>query len=161
MSKIYFGYTTQSHGLKGELKCYTDFERKDIVLQKNYPVYIEGKRHVISSVRPHKNYYLLTFDHLEDINLVENFRHQDIYIKKEELPLKEGEFLYSDLIGFSLLDQTEILGKIENVRYNKGGILLEVLGSKRFFVPFNDAYIKKVSLKEKIIEGQNIKGLIL
>ena len=65
------------------------------------------------------------------------------------------------MIGFSLLDQTEILGKIENVRYNKGGILLEVLGSKRFFVPFNDAYIKKVSLKEKIIEGQNIKGLIL
>ena len=32
-NKLYFGYTTQSHGLKGELKCFYDFERKDLVLQ--------------------------------------------------------------------------------------------------------------------------------
>ena len=62
MNRLYFGYTTMTHGIKGELKCYTSFEQKEKVLTKKFPVYINGTRHEITSARPHKNHYLITID---------------------------------------------------------------------------------------------------
>ena len=83
MSKIYFGYTTSTFGLKGELKCFTDFERKDLVLKKNHPIYIKDQKHTLSSIRAHKGCFLIRIDNHEDINEVEEFRHQKIFIERE------------------------------------------------------------------------------
>lgn len=161
MNKLYFGYTTGTHGLKGELKCFSDFERKDLVLKNNQPVYIKNKVHYITSVRPHKNCYLICFDNLNDINLVEEFRNQEIYVLRCDLNLLENEFLFSDLIGFSIYNNLEMVGKIKEVRYNKNSVLLSVIGDKNFLVPYNDFFIKKVDLKEQIIIGDNLEGLML
>lgn len=161
MSKIYFGYTTSTFGLKGELKCFTDFERKDLVLKKNHPIYIKDQKHTLSSIRTHKGCFLIRIDNHEDINEVEEFRHQKIFIEREELELKNGEFLFQDIIGFSICEEGKILGIIQNIRYNKSGILLSVVGEKTFFIPYNDFYIKEIVWSEKKVIGQNIKGLML
>ena len=160
-NKLYFGYTTQSHGLKGELKCFTDFERKDIVLQENMPVYINDQKHFLTSIRPHKDFYLIRFDQLTDINDIEAFRHQKIYVAREDLKLKEGEFLFQDLIGFSVVFHEEIVGKVVMVRYNKSGKLLEVHQKKNFFIPYNEYFIKKIDWATKQILAQNLEGLML
>ena len=161
MSKIYFGYTTSTFGLKGELKCFTDFERKDLVLKKNHPIYIKDQKHILSSIRAHKGCFLIRIDSHEDINEVEEFRHQKIFIEREELELKNGEFLFQDIIGFSICEERKILGIIKNIRYNKSGILLSVVGEKTFLIPYNDFYIKEIVWSEKKVIGQNIKGLML
>ena len=161
MSKIYFGYTTSTFGLKGELKCFTDFERKDLVLKKNHPIYIKDQKHILSSIRAHKGCFLIRIDNHEDINEVEEFRHQKIFIEREELELKNGEFLFQDIIGFSICEEGKILGIIQNIRYNKSGILLSVVGEKTFLIPYNDFYIKEIVWPEKKVIGQNIKGLML
>ncbi len=161
MSKIYFGYTTSTFGLKGELKCFTDFERKDLILKKNHPIYIKDQKHILSSIRAHKGCFLIRIDNHEDINEVEEFRHQKIFIEREELELKNGEFLFQDIIGFSICEEGKILGIIKNIRYNKSGILLSVVGEKTFLTPYNDFYIKEIVWPEKKIIGQNIKGLML
>ena len=161
MSKIYCGYTTSTFGLKGELKCFTDFERRDLVLKKNHPIYIKDQKHILSSIRAHKGCFLIRIDNHEDINEVEEFRHQKIFIEREELELKNGEFLFQDIIGFSICEEGKILGIIQNIRYNKSGILLSVVGEKTFFIPYNDFYIKEIVWSEKKVIGQNIKGLML
>ncbi len=161
MSKIYFGYTTSTFGLKGELKCFTDFERHDLVLKKNHPIYIKEKKHILSSIRTHKGCFLIRIDDHEDINEVEEFRHQQIFIEREELELKDGEFLFQDLIGFSVCEEGKILGIIKNIRYNKSGILLSVGEERKFLIPYNDFYIKEINWSEKKVIGQNIKGLML
>ncbi len=161
MNKLYFGYTTGTHGLKGELKCFSDFERKDLVLKNNQPVYIKDKVHYITSVRKHKNCYLICFDNLNDINLVEEFRNQQIYVLRSDLDLLENEFLFSDLIGFSIYNNLEMVGKIKEVRYNKYSVLLSVIGEKKFLVPYNDFFIKEVNIKEQKIIGDNLEGLML
>ena len=161
MNKLYFGYTTGSHGLKGELKCFSDFERKDLVLKNNQPVYIKDKVHYITSVRKHKNCYLIRFDNLNDINLIEDLRNQQIYVLRSDLNLLENEFLFSDLIGFSIYNKAEKVGKIKDIRYNKASILLSVVGGKNFLVPYNDFFIKEVNLKEQKIIGDNLEGLML
>lgn len=161
MTKLYFGYTTMTHGIKGELKCFTDFEKKEIVLKENFPIIIEDKIYKITKVRAHKDYYLITINDLNDINLVENFRHKKIYIAKEDLKLGKDEFLIQELIGFSIIENEEELGKVKEIRYNKNGSLLSIKGNKNFFIPYQDEFIKKVDFKNKQIFTTNAKGLIL
>ena len=104
---------------------------------------------------------MIRIDNHEDINEVEEFRHQKIFIEREELELKNSEFLFQDIIGFSICEEGKILGIIKNIRYNKSGILLSVVGEKTFLIPYNDFYIKEIVWPEKKVIGQNIKGLML
>lgn len=161
MNKLYFGYTTMTHGIKGELKCYTDFEKKDRVFTKGFPIYIQGIRHTITSARPHKNYFLITIDNLKDINLVEEYRNQKIYIERDDLQLKEDDFLMIDLIGFSVVEKEEVLGIVQDILYNKSGIYLEVFKKKKYYIPWQKEFIGRVDTKNKQVFVQNARGLML
>lgn len=161
MSKIYFGKTTMTHGLKGELKFFTDFSQKERALKSNFPVYIKGVLHNITNVRPHKNYYLITLDNKNDINEVEEFRNQAIFIEEEDLKLQENEIILETLINYIVKENEIVLGKVMDIMYNKGGILLEVLGNKKFYIPYNDNFVKKIKKETKEIIVKNAKDLIL
>lgn len=45
--------------------------------------------------------------------------------------------------------------------YNNGNILLSITGDKDFYIPYNDYFIKKVDLENKIINTENAKDLII
>ena len=156
---IYVGHISSTHGIKGELKCYTNFSRPDLVYKLHQKVYIDGVEHVISSIRFHQNHYLVTFDSLNDINLVENFRNQDVYIKRNHLDLKEKEYLIEELLRFSVFENQNYLGEIVDIVYNKGGNLLNVKGKSSFYIPFQDYFIKDVNIQEKKVVVENTKGL--
>ncbi len=158
MKYIYVGFTTMTHGLKGELKFYTDFSLKEEVLKEGFLVYIHDEAHKISHVRRHQNHYLVEFDGLTHINDVEGFRNQKVFVLRSDL---KEEVVVEELIGFSLMEGQEVLGKVTNILYNKGGILLEVKGIKKFFVPYHEHFILNVLKDEKKILSQNAKDLIL
>jgi len=42
MEKIKVGFITMTHGLKGELKFFCDFSKKDLILKKDFPIFIAG-----------------------------------------------------------------------------------------------------------------------
>jgi len=161
MNKIYVGKTTMTHGIKGELKFYTDFSRKDLILKKDFPIFIAGGIHFISSVRPHKNYYLITIDGFHDINLVEEFRNQSIYVSLSDLHLPDEEILFELLSGYLVFENGNLLGKVLNVLYNKSGVLLEVQGDSKFFIPYQEAFIEGVLKNEQKILVKNVKGFLL
>ncbi len=160
MNKIYFGYITMTHGLKGELKLYTDFSLKEKVLKKDFPIYISDESHVLSSVRSHKDYYLITIDGLNDINLVEKFRHSKIFIDEKDLNLKD-EVLLENIIDYLVMEKEETLGKIEGFLYNKGGILLSVKGSKKFYIPYQDEFIENIDQENKCVMVKNVRGYLI
>ena len=157
---IYLGYTTMTHGLKGHLKFYSQFERKDILLKGNVNVIIDGVKHVITKASIDKNHYLIIIDGLNDINLVEEYRNKDIYLERKELKLGDNEYLYQDLIGFDIIDNEENLGKVKNISYNNS-VLLYIEHDKNYYLPLIDEYIVKVDLLEKKIIVRNAKELII
>ena len=157
---IYLGYTTMTHGLKGHLKFYSQFERKDIVLNGNVNVIIDGVKHVITKASVNKNYYLIIIDGLNDINLVENYRNKDIYIERKELNLGEDEYLYQDLIGFDIVENEEYLGKVKNISYNNS-VLLYIEHDKNYYLPLIDEFVIKVDLLEKKIIVKKAKELMV
>ena len=157
----YLGYTTMTHGIKGELKFYTDFSLKEHVLKKHNIIYIDDMAHEITNVRPFKNFYILEIDNIKDINQVEDYRNKKVYFKKEDIASLKNEVIVEELIDFEVLEDGKKLGIIKEVMYNKGGILLRVQGLKSFYIPYQKAFIKEISLNEKKVYTQNAKGLIL
>ena len=142
MNKVLVGYTTMTHGLKGDIKFYPSIYETDKFLKVNFPIYINDTLHHITSVKKSKNCYLIKLDNLNDINLVEDFRNKDLYIDMDDLKLGKGEYLVSSLIGFKVVEDGKNIGIVKDIMYNKVGILLYVIGSKSFYIPLNDYYAK-------------------
>lgn len=160
---IYIGKIVNTHGIKGELRIKSDFERKDLAFKPGNILYI-GDMHIpeqISTYRVHKDFDMVTFINYHNINEVLKYLHQFVYIKRSSLNLNEDEYVMSDLIGMNILDNKIILGKVIDYVYNNTNTLLVISGTKDFYIPYNSDFIKKINVKDKIIETENAKDLIL
>ena len=67
----------------------------------------------------------------------------------------------SDLLGFSIIEEEETLGIVEDILYNKSGIYLKVLKEKTYYIPWQEAFIVRVDKNKKQVLVQNAKGLML
>ena len=154
--KLYIGYICGTHGIKGELKVLSDFEKKELAFTVNNKIMIDNIEHTITSVRNHQNKILITIDSLQNINDVLEYVKKEIYIKRENLNL--NSYLMEDLIGFKIIEDEE-LGIVKNILINKAGYLLEI--DKNFYIPFVSYYIKEVDVKNKKIIVNHAKELRL
>ena len=154
--KLYIGYICGTHGIKGELKVLSDFEKKEIAFKVNNKIMIDNIEHTITSVRYHQNKILITIDSLHNINDVLEYVKKEIYIKRENLNL--DSYLMEDLIGFKIIEDEE-LGVVKNILITKAGYLLEI--DKNFYIPFVPSYIKEVDVKNKKIIVNHAKELRL
>ena len=156
------GHIMTTHGIHGDLKAtnYSDFDR----FQKGAKLYIlHGKDYILVKVLKASsfgNYLLVRFDGLEDINFVEKYHSDDIYIAEEDRrdTLEDGEFYYSDLIGKRVINQDgEDRGIVEEIREMPHKKYLAIrYKDKIHLVPFMEEFIGDVS--EKIVVKE-IEGL--
>ncbi len=163
MEFLFIGKIVNTHGIKGELRIISDFDKKDLVFKKGFNLYV-GEGHVketIDSYRKHKNFDMVTFAGYDNINQVLNYKGMKVYINREDLNLDKNDYLLNDLIGLNIIEDGEILGKVKEIVYNGSGTLLVIEGTKTFYIPNNQEFIKKVDLEGKTIECKNAKGLIL
>ena len=155
-NKIYIGYICGTHGIKGELKVISDFEKIPLAFKVNNKIIIDNEEHTITSIRKHQNKILITIDSLNNINDVLKYLKKEIYILRENLNL--DSYLMEDLIGFKIMEDKE-LGIVKNILVNKAGYILEI--NKNFYIPFVPYYIKKVDVLNKEIISEHAKELIL
>lgn len=156
---IYIGKTVSTFGIKGELKVISDFEYCDKAYKVGNKVLINNIEHIISSIRYHKNYVLLKIDNLNNINDILKYVGYNIYIKRLDLNLSKDEFLYKDLINSEVVDEDDTkLGKIIEV-VNGINVLIKVKGTKEFYIPLIENYVKKFDLDKKILYTKNAKEL--
>ncbi len=165
MNWVYLGKIVNTHGIKGELRILSDFEKKEKVFRQNFPIYIgkEKRKEIIATYRPHKNFDMICYKGVNNINEVLKDKGKNIYITREDLALQKNEYLLEDLISFQIMEDDKIIGKIIDIVYNKAGILLMAynLEQKKFYIPNNEAFILKIDLEQKIIWTKNAQGLIL
>ena len=155
------GHIMTTHGINGDLKVksYSDFDR----FYKGARLFIlHGKDYIevkVIRATAFGNYLLVRFENLEDINLVEKYHSDDIYVSELDRKddLDEGEFYYSDLIGKRVINQDGIdRGVVEDIREMPHAKYLAVrYNDKIHLVPFIDEFIGDVTdtIVVKEIEG--------
>lgn len=163
MKYVLIGKIVNTHGIKGELRIKSDFLMKERVFKKGMSYYI-GKDKIlekVASYRHHKDFEMVCFEEYDNINQVLKYLKSNVYVKKDDLCLKDNEYILEELIGFQVVENEEVLGKIQEIMYNSSNVLLYVKAEKNFYIPNNSHFIKKVDMLKKEVIVENTKGLIL
>lgn len=160
---IYLGKIVNTHGIKGELRILSNFSKKELVFQPKFNIYIGESliEEEIATYRKHKNFDMVTLKNYTNINEVLKYKNQKVYIKKADLKLKPNDYILEELIGFSIYENEENLGKVTSLVYTKNNTLLYITFTKNYYIPFISDFIKEVNVIEKRIIVKNAKGLIL
>lgn len=160
MEYIYIGRIVNTHALKGEVRILSDFEFKDkvFIVGNNFYIGDSKNKEVISSYRKHKNFDMVTFKGIDNINDVLKYKGKKVYFLKNDLNLKEGEILESDLIGLNAIFNEKNIGKIEEIDNYNGNKVIYLDNDK--IIPYNKHFIKEINLENKIITFINLEGIV-
>lgn len=161
MDLIYIGKLVSTHGIKGEVKIISDFDKKEKAFKLGNKLYIGKEEFIIASYRHHKIYDMVIFKGINDINEVIRLKNSEVFIERNLLELDEDDYLIEDLIGYRIEENEIVIGKISEIMYNKNNILLKVVGEKNFYIPLKSNFITLIDNKNLIIKVKDIEGLLL
>ena len=114
------GIITSTHGVRGEVKVYptTDDPRrfrrlKEVVLDTGK----EKMNLEIEGVKFFKQFVILKFKGLDNINNIEKYRQKSLYVtRKNAVRLQRDEYFIADLIGLKVQDEDgKELGTVKDV----------------------------------------------
>lgn len=163
MEEIRIGKIVNTHGIKGELRIISNFDKKEKVFIPGFTIYIGKKREkfIINTYRKHKNFDMITLKGFNDINEVLKYKGLDVYIDRTDMNLAKGEYILDDLLNMKIICEEKEYGTVEDIFDNNGNILLAIKFEKYYYIPYNSNYIKEVDLAKSEIKVEKIKELIL
>ena len=160
MDYICVGKLLGTHGLKGEIKFKTDFKYLDNILKKGFSFYLgsDRKEEILSSYRFHKNYYLLLFESINNINDVEKYINCDVYVLRSDLKLDSESYLMEDILDKEAYFKDKFLGVVkEIIDYGNSNYVMTISGDKDILVPLHDNFIEQLDDKLYL---KNMEGFI-
>lgn len=160
MNYLYVGKLVNTHGIKGEVRLLSKFRYKDKVFVKGFKVYIgkDKEEFEIERYRVHKNFDMLVFKDIYDINKIEYLKGSLVYINKNDLNLDDNTFLSIDLIGFNVIIDNKNIGIIKEVLDTPANEVLVL--DNNVMIPYVKEFIDNINTNKKTITIKNIKGLI-
>jgi 16S rRNA processing protein RimM len=117
----------------------------------------------IEELWPHKGHLVLKFAGIDSISDAEALLGCELQIpRSQRAQLESGWNYISDLIGCVVFDAGQEIGKIDDVQFGTGEapLLIVVDGSKRYEIPYAEAYVKAADLEHKQIQMQLPEGML-
>lgn len=161
------GIITSTHGVRGEVKVYptTDDPRrfrrlKEVVLDTG-----KGKRNLeIESVKFFKQFVILKFKGLDNMNDIEKYRQKSLYVtRKNAVRLQKDEYFIADLIGLKVQDEegTE-LGTVKDVIETGANDVYEVemADGRSLLLPAIKQCILNVDVENGTMQVHVLEGLL-
>ena len=158
MKLIPIGYFSKSHGLKGHLILFTEFDLKN----KLDVLFIEqaGSQapYFIEEIKPFNNGFLVKLEGVNDINAATALKNKEV-LAEEKYTIAEKGFEY---LHFTLIDEIKgEVGVIQGLEGNAANPLLKVMaGDKEILLPFSTEFIIKVIKTKKQLHYRAPEGLI-
>lgn len=156
------GKVVGTHGIKGEIKIYSDLLITDRIFKVGNNLYFDKNKttYKISGVRFHKGNYLLLLDGFNNINDVLFLNKSLVYIDRSSI-LQDNEYVFDDLIGFEVIEEDKSYGYIRDYEYNGSYATFLVEGCKKIYLPNVSKYIENIDLENKKVYTKCIGDLIL
>lgn len=157
MNLIKVGHVSNTHGLKGEIRILSNFRFKENAFKISNKLYIMNDELIIKSYRKHKEFDMVTFKELDNIDDVLIYKGEDVYIDRDTL--EYDGYLDEDLIGLSVYNKDILMGKVVEIMKTTAHDILVIQNGKKHMVPNIDEFIKNIDLVNKRIDINYIKGL--
>ena len=151
--KILVGVISGAHGVKGLVRL-KSFTAEPEAIGSYKPLSDEnGKREfAIKIISATNSHFIVEIKGVKDRDEAEALRGTKLFVERTALPkLKKREFYESDLVGLTAQDaKGKNRGKVIAVHNYGGGPFLEIEPpeGKAFMLPFSDACVPEVDMKE-------------
>ncbi|MBS9334513.1 ribosome maturation factor RimM [Fructobacillus sp. M1-13] len=162
------GTIVNTHGIKGELKVKAITDFADERFAKGATVYrlVDGDylKETVEKARLHKGMWLVTFAGVTNINEVEAYKGQELYVAEEDRnDLDDGEYYYSDIIGCTVQDvDGKIIGTVKEIMEtgaNDVWIVKRQQGADALIPVILDV-VKEVNVADQMITIDVLEGLL-
>ena len=161
------GIITSTHGVRGEVKVYptTDDPRrfrrlKEVVLDTGK----EKMNLEIEGVKFFKQFVILKFKGLDNINDIEKYRQKSLYVtRKTAVRLQRDEYFIADLIGLKVQDEDgKELGTVKDVIETGANDVYEVemADGKSLLLPAIKQCILNVDVENGTMQVHVLEGLL-
>ena len=165
--RLEIGQIVNTFGIKGQVKVVPftdDITRFDYLKNVYVKTKKETKQYEVEEVKYHKNFVLLKFKGINQMEEAETLRDSFLEVDREDaIPLEEDTYYIVDLIGLEVYsDEDKLLGKLEDI-FNTGSndiyVVKDELG-KQILLPAISDVIKQINIEEGKIIVHLIEGLI-
>ena len=161
------GVITTTHGISGEVKVFptTDdvhrFEDLDSVLLDTGREYMKLE---IENVKYFKQYAILKFKGIDNINDIEKYKGRSLYVTRDQaIPLEEDEYYIADLMGLDVyLERGEKFGVLKDVMETGANdvYIVETEEGKEVLIPAIHECVLDIDVEENRMEIHLMDGLL-
>ncbi len=181
VSMLLVGRIGKSVGLNGGLRLHLESDFPEC-LKKGVKVSVAPLNAFSYASFSFKEYIIHSYEHAKNLLFLETIHTPEkakeltnlgLFMSEAESKklcvLKDGEFFYCDLVGLSVVEENEILGKVIEIQrisqidyflVETARSLVEKGLAKIFLIPYRDFYIKEIFLQDQKITTNNAKTLL-
>lgn len=162
--KINIGRLVNFHGVQGEVKVLSDSDFTEERFATGAEVEIKGKTFIIDGYRTHKNFHMLKFRGVRNLNQVEHLKGADLLQEEDavEFELGENEFHYQEIIGLDVLieDTLEKIGRVKEIFETGANDVWVVKGDREYMIPYIEDVVKVVDLENSRVIISPLEGML-
>ncbi len=161
------GAITQTHGLRGEVKVFPttdDVKRfkklKEVILDT-------GKEKMaleIENVRFFKQFAILKFKGLDNINDIERYKGKSLYVTRENaVKLRKDEYFIADLMGVKIYDEQDAyMGVLKDVIVTGANDVYEIAleDGRTLLLPAIKQCVLDVDMEQRKMKVHVLDGLL-
>lgn len=176
VNRLQVGAITSTHGIKGEVKVFptTDDPKRFEVLKQVFLETSKGDMELeIEGVRYFKQFVIIKFKDIDDINDVEKYKGLNLVIPREKaVKLKKDEYFVGDLIGSTVIadekiesndsDDNYVLGTLKDIMFTGANDVYVVItkSGKEVLIPAIKQCILNVDVEKNTITVHLLDGLL-
>ena len=146
---ILVGRIVNAHGIKGEVRVQPR-DGDPHFLTRFRTFYMDGKPVSPTASHVHKSFLLMKLPGVEDMNAALDLRGRDLYIRREDAALPDGEWFDDELLGLTVVDEAGTpLGELVAVENYPAHKVYTVRGDREYLIPaVKDAFILDIDMDE-------------
>ena len=132
---ILAGRIVGAHGIRGEVRVQPR-DGDPAFLTRFRTFYLDGRPVIPTAGRVHKSFLLLKLPGVEDMNAALDLKGKDLYIRREDAHLPEGQWFDDELLGLSVVDEAGApLGELTAVENYPAHRVYTVRGEREYLIP--------------------------
>ena len=161
------GVISSTHGIRGEVKVFPTTDDPDRFRKLKQVILDTGREQKgleIEGVKFFKQFVILKFKGIDNINDIEKYKGKSLYVTREHaVKLKKDEYFIADLIGLQVVtDEGELLGELTDVLETGANDVYQVTdkNGKELLLPAIKDCILSVDLEKGEMEVHVLEGLL-
>ena len=147
LDSILVGRIVNAHGIKGEVRVQPR-DGDPHFLTRFRTFYMDGRPVSPTASHVHKSFLLMKLPGVEDMNAALDLRGRDLYIRREDAALPDGEWFDDELLGLTVVDEAGTsLGELVAVENYPAHKVYTVRGDREYLIPaVKDAFILDIDM---------------